>query len=85
MAISKEDELIEKKHLKDVSLMLDKQIKELGNDIKIGNLDLVEFKKLVWQDSSSFDSGDIVQAKASTDVEENRIIQKEKYFKKLFE
>ena len=83
MAISKEDELIEKKHLKDVSLMLDKQIKELGNDIKIGNLDLVEFKKLVWQDSSSFDSGDIVQAKASTDVEENRIIQKEKYFKKL--
>lgn len=83
MAISKEDELHEKKHLHDVSLILDKQIKDLKSVIKIDNEDLVEFKKLVWQDSSSFDSGDIVQANATTDVEENRVIAKEKYLRRL--
>ena len=83
MAITKEDELEEKKFLKKTSSRLNKIIDELKKEVKIDTNDLVEFKKLAWQDSNSFDSADIAQAKLSTDSEEQQLLTKEKYLKKL--
>ena len=83
MAITKEDEKDEKKHLKEVSKKLDDTIDALEKTVRVSTSDLVEFKRLAWQDSNSFDSADIVQAKASTDEEERQLLTKEKYLKKL--
>lgn len=83
MAITKEDEIKEKLFLKDVAKKLDSTLEELQKDTKVNIDDIKEFKKLAWQDFSSFDNGDIIQAKAATDAEESRLLQKEQYLKRL--
>ena len=70
MAVSKEEELIEREKLKKTAQVLDDEITLLQKRTKILQDDLQDFKKLAWQDFSSFDAGDITQAKSSTGEEE---------------
>ena len=42
-----------------------------------------EFKKMMWEISSSFDSGEMRQVMAATSQEAERVLQKQRYFKKL--
>lgn len=83
MIISEKEINKEKKILNKVSKLLNEHIEKLETEVHISHEDLIEFKKLAWSDSSSFDSGDIAQAKASTQEEENKIHQKQNYLKKL--
>jgi len=83
MAISDIEVEKEKKILKKVSKLLNDHIDNLSSEVNISTEDLVDFKKLVWDDFSSFDSGDIVQARATTEEEANKIYQKETYLKRL--
>ena len=78
-----EEEKIEKKHLKETSKIVNKIIDDLKQEVKISGEDLVEFKKLAWQDSNSFDNADIAQAKMATSEEESQVLMKQKYLKKL--
>ena len=57
MAVSKEEELIEREKLKKTAQVLDDEITLLQKRTKILQDDLQDFKKLAWQDFSSFDAG----------------------------
>ncbi|MCI8346930.1 MAG: AAA family ATPase [Bacilli bacterium] len=83
MAIEERELKKEKLILKKVSNLLNENINELEKEVHIYQDDLIEFKKLTWSDFSSFDQGDIVQAKSSTIEEENRLLNKQTYLKRL--
>ena len=83
MAIKEAELKKEKIILKKVSQLLNEHIDELQKEVHISSDDLVEFKKLAWSDFASFDQGDIIQAKTSTAEEENRLLQKQNYLKRL--
>lgn len=83
MAIEEKELHKEKLILKKVSKLLNNTLDSLKEEVKISEEDLIEFKKLAWDGSSSFDSGDIAQAKNMTNEEENRLLTKQKYLKRL--
>ena len=66
MAIEEKELHKEKLILKKVSKLLNNTLDNLKQEVKISEEDLIEFKKLAWDGSSSFDSGDIAQAKNMT-------------------
>ena len=83
MAIEEKELHKEKLILRKVSKLLNNTLDNLKEEVKISEEDLIEFKKLAWDGSSSFDSGDIAQAKNMTNEEENRLLTKQKYLKRL--
>ena len=83
MAISEKDFIKEKKILSKVNSLLSENIEVLGSGVSKDFEELKEFKKVVWADSHSFDSGDIEQARSITQGEESRALQKQEYYKKL--
>ena len=83
MAIEGRERDKEKLILKKVAHLIETNIESLQKVVKVSNESLVEFKKIVWQDSSSFDEGDISQAKSITDNEQQKVLSKEKYLKSL--
>ena len=78
MAIEEKELHKEKLILRKVSKLLNNTLDNLKEEVKISEEDLIEFKKLAWDGSSSFDSGDIAQAKNMTNEEENRLLTKQK-------
>ena len=78
MAIEGRERDKEKLILKKVAHLIETNIEYLQKVVKVSNESLVEFKKIVWQDSSSFDEGDISQAKSITDNEQQKVLSKEK-------
>ena len=83
MAIGQRELEKEKVILRKVSHLTNDTIDKLKTEVKLSEENLVEFKKIVWSDSSSFDDGDIIQAKSITSGEETRVLEKEKYLKRL--
>ena len=83
MAISEVEFQKEKKILKKVQKLLGENLSELGKDVFQDEEDLVEFKKMMWEDSSSFDAAEIQQVMAATAMEADKVLQKQRYFKKL--
>ena len=83
MAISEEEFLKEKKILKKVRKLLDKNMEELGKDVSNSEEELVEFKKMMWSDSHSFDEGEVSQVMATTALEAEKFFQKQRYFMRL--
>ena len=83
MAISDAEFLKEKKILKKVQSLLDDTLEELGKDVYQEEDDLVEFKKMMWENANSFDEGEMQQVMVATSSEENKFLQKQRYYKKL--
>lgn len=83
MAVSIEEFNKEKKILNKVSKLLNKTLDELKQEVNIQEEDLTEFKKMMWDNSSSFDEAEILQTKLATNDEEVRFLQKQKYYKRL--
>jgi len=83
MAITKEEFIKEEKILERVNKLLNKTLDDLCKDVKVGEEDLMEFKKMVWADSNSFDSGEITQVKAATELEADKFFRKQDYLKRL--
>ena len=83
MAITNEEYKKETKILKLISNLLNKNLEDLEKEVKVKEEDLVDFKKMMWQDSSSFDEGEILETKLATNTEESKLLQKEQYFTKL--
>ena len=76
MAISEVEFQKEKKILKKVQKLLGENLSELGKDVFQDEEDLVEFKKMMWEDSSSFDAAEIQQVMAATAMEADKVLQK---------
>ncbi len=83
MAISEEEFLKEKKVLKKVQKLLGDTLTNLGGDVYDDEEKLVEFKKMMWENSSSFDEAEMQQVMAATSMEAEKVLQKQRYFKKL--
>lgn len=83
MAISEIEFKKEEKILDKVQKLLGDTLKELGNDVYEDEEKLTEFKKMMWENASSFDEGEIKQVMAATSHEAERALQKQRYFKRL--
>ena len=83
MGISNVEFKKEEKILGKVSELLNQTIDEVGRDVCHDEDNLVEFKKMMWQDASSFDQAEFGQVMAATSQEAEKVLMKQKYFKKL--
>lgn len=83
MGISNVEFKKEEKILGKVSELLNQTIDEVGRDVYHDEDNLVEFKKMMWQDASSFDQAEFGQVMAATSQEAEKVLMKQKYFKKL--
>ena len=83
MAISEVEIKKEKQILKKVNNLLEDTLNSLGVDVKEGEEDLTEFKKMMWADAASFDEGEAQQVMAATAVEAEKFFQKQRYFNRL--
>ena len=83
MAISEEEYLKEKKILAKVNRLLEKTLDELGGDVIQDEENLVEFKKMMWENVNDFDNAEAQQVMYATAQEAEKAYQKQKYFKRL--
>ena len=83
MAIEEKEYLKEKKILGKVNSLLNDTISSLGVDVSHGEEDLLEFKKMMWENANSFDEGEMQQVMQSTSMETSKVLQKEQYYKRL--
>ena len=83
MTITKEEYEKEEKILSKVRKLLGETLEDLGGDVFQDEEDLTEFKKMLWENASSFDKGEMSQVMAATSQEAERVLQKRKYFKRL--
>jgi DNA helicase-2/ATP-dependent DNA helicase PcrA len=83
MAISEAEYTKEKKILKKVQKLLNDTLNTLGEEVYQGEEELVEFKKMMWENANSFDEGEMQQAMIATSGEEEKALQKQRYYKKL--
>ena len=83
MAISELEYKKEQMILKKVNSLLEETYDALKADVHQSEDDLVEFKKMMWDNSNSFDDGENLQVMAATSLEADKVFQKHKYFKKL--
>ena len=83
MAISEIEFKKEKKIFSKVQALLNDTINTLGQGVFQEEEELVEFKKMMWSDSHSFDEGEIQQVMAATRLEADKVLQKQIYYKKL--
>lgn len=83
MAISDAEFVKEKKILKMVGGLLNKTIDDLGVEVVQDAEDLVEFKKMMWENENSFDDAEIQQVRNATNQEEEKALKKQRYYSKL--
>ena len=83
MAISEVEFQKEKKILKKVQKLLGETLSELGDDVYQDEENLLEFKKMMWENSTSFDEAEMRQVMAATSLEAEKALQKQRRFKKL--
>lgn len=83
MAINERELNLEKKRLVEVLKLLDDKMTEAGNIIFKDEEKLLEFKKYAWDNLRSFDAQELIQVKADTELEANKLLMKQDYFLKL--
>ena len=83
MAISESEFNKEKKILKKVQKLLGETLDSLGENVVQDEENLIEFKKMMWENANSFDEGESQQVMAATALEADKVFQRRKYFKKL--
>ena len=83
MSITNEELKKEEKILKKVISLFDETYNNLASDVKVGEEDLIEFKKMMWSDSNSFDEGEMTQVKAATALEADKFFRKQDYLRRL--
>ena len=69
MAISESEFIKEKKILNKVNKLLGETLENLGQDVCQGEEELVEFKKMMWENANNFDEGEMMQVMAATSQE----------------
>ena len=83
MSISRGEYQKEEKILDKVKELLGDTLEDLGKDVYQDEEEFTEFKKMMWDNSSSFDKGEMQQVMAATSQEAERVLQKRQYFKRL--
>ena len=73
----------EKKILKKVQNLLEETLSSLGEEVIESEEGLTEFKKMMWENASSFDSGESQQVMAATALEADKVFRRRDYFRRL--
>ena len=76
MAITKEEYEKEEKILTKVRKLLGETLEDLGGDVFQDEEDLTEFKKMLWENASSFDKGEMSQVMAASSQEADGVLEK---------
>ena len=83
MAISETEYKKEEQILKKVNKLLGNTLDDLGFEVKDDENKLIEFKKMMWENSNSFDEGESIQVMAATQMEAEKVFQRKRYFDRL--
>lgn len=83
MALNELELQKEKKILKKVGNLLKKTMESLGEHVNKEEENLLEFKKMMWENASSFDDAEESQVMIATSKEQEKALQKRNYFQKL--
>ena len=83
MGISEVEFNKEKKVLNLVNKLVDETINDLSKDVKATDSHLLEFKKMMWENESSFDDEERAQVVNVTSGEEVKALKKQEYFNRL--
>ena len=83
MSITEEEITKEKRILRKVSNLLENTLSELGQEVIQDEENLIEFKKMMWENANSFDRAEEQQVMYATAMEAEKAYQKEQYFKRL--
>ena len=83
MAISELEYKKEEQILKKVNKLLGNTLDDLGFEVKDDENKLIEFKKMMWENSNSFDEGESIQVMATTQLEAEKVFRKKNYFDRL--
>ena len=83
MAINEIELKKEKKILSKVKTLLDDTLNSLGVTVSSGEEDLLEFKKMMWENANSFDEAEMQQVMQSTSMETSKVLQREEYYRRL--
>ncbi len=83
MAITEEEVQKEKKILRKINKLLGDTLSTLGEDVIQSEDNLVEFKKMMWENANSFDAGEEQQVMYATALEADKAYKKQQYFKRL--
>lgn len=83
MPISETELKKEQKILKKVQKLLNETLSSLGEDVIDDEEGLTEFKKMMWENASSFDAGESQQVMAATALEADKVFRRRDYFKRL--
>ena len=79
MAISEVEFQKEKKILKKVQKLLGDTLSSLGDEVYEDEENLLEFKKMMWEDVNSFDLAEAKQVMAATAGEAEKVLQRQRY------
>ncbi len=85
MAITEVEFNKERKILNKTSKLVLETIDDLGVTVIDGENNFQEFQKMMWNESSSFDSGELNQVAAASNQEAQKQLAKVEYFKKLLQ
>ncbi|MEG1457398.1 MAG: AAA family ATPase [Bacilli bacterium] len=83
MNISDKDKAYEERKLSKINKLLKDMILTLKKDLINDEENIKEFRKFIWNSSSSFDDMELNEVISEDALEAGRIINKEEYFKKL--
>lgn len=83
MAISERDFKLEERRLVEVSKLLGDQIAKMGFTISEDQANIIDFRRYTWENKRGMDEQELMQASMEDDLEANKLVLKEKYFKKL--
>ncbi len=83
MAISDIEFQKESKILAKVGLLLNNTLNQLADEVQIGEENLLEFKKMMWENTTNFDTLEQVQTNLATSLEEQKSLFKKKHYQTL--
>ena len=83
MALSENDMKQENKYLTLVSKEISAQLEELGKQIHVKEDEILEFKRMLWEEKGSVDSVEMKTSLMSSEMEANFMLMKMEYYKKL--
>ena len=83
MAITSLEMKKESKILEKVNGLLKATLDSLGELVVFDEDELLEFKKMMWENANSFDEGEMQQVMTATSQEEDKRARREQYFKRL--
>jgi DNA helicase-2/ATP-dependent DNA helicase PcrA len=84
VAITGKDFKLEERRLKEVLKLLDDRLAQMGTDIFHDEDKYKEFRRYTWDNMRSMDVQELNQARADSELEANKILMKQDYFKKLY-